>query len=70
MIAAEHTTGYVFKLAIKQPYAFSDIVFIAPTWRGPLPTMGANPNIAAMVRGIVRVLTDRYANAYSWSRTL
>ncbi|MBD2295465.1 alpha/beta hydrolase [Anabaena sphaerica FACHB-251] len=54
VVAAGHATGYVLKLAVKQPDAFSQIVLIAPTWRGPLPTMGANANIAAMVRGIVR----------------
>jgi pimeloyl-ACP methyl ester carboxylesterase len=54
VVAAGHATGYVLKLAVKQPDAFSRIVLLAPTWRGPLPTMGANANIAAMVRGMVR----------------
>ncbi|MBD2691869.1 alpha/beta fold hydrolase [Anabaena catenula] len=54
VVAAGHAAGYVLQLAIKQPNAFSRIVLVAPTWRGPLPTMGANPNIAAMVRGLVR----------------
>jgi pimeloyl-ACP methyl ester carboxylesterase len=54
VVAAGHAAGYVLQLAVKQPNAFSRIVLVAPTWRGPLPTMGANPNIAAMVRGLVR----------------
>ncbi|GCL39720.1 MULTISPECIES: alpha/beta hydrolase [Sphaerospermopsis] len=54
VVAAGHATGYVLKLAFKQPEAISKIVLLAPTWRGPLPTMGANANIAAMVRGMVR----------------
>ncbi|MBD2570703.1 alpha/beta fold hydrolase [Anabaena lutea] len=54
VVAAGHAAGYVLQLAVKQPNAFSRIVLVAPTWRGPLPTMGANANIAAMVRGLVR----------------
>jgi pimeloyl-ACP methyl ester carboxylesterase len=53
-VSAGHATGYILKLAVKQPETFSKIVLLAPTWRGPLPTMGANANIAAVVRGIVR----------------
>jgi pimeloyl-ACP methyl ester carboxylesterase len=44
----------VLQLAKKQPDTFSKIVLIAPTWRGPLPTMGANPTLAGVVRGLVR----------------
>jgi pimeloyl-ACP methyl ester carboxylesterase len=54
VIAAGHATGYVLKLAVKQPPAFSRIVLVAPTWCGPLPTMGASPEIAGVVRGMVR----------------
>ncbi|NET02560.1 MAG: alpha/beta hydrolase [Sphaerospermopsis sp. SIO1G1] len=54
VVAAGHASGYVLKLAVKQPEIISKIVLLAPTWRGPLPTMGANANIAAMVRGMVR----------------
>ncbi|TAF06448.1 MAG: alpha/beta hydrolase [Nostocales cyanobacterium] len=56
IVAAGHATGYVLKLPVKQPDAVVRIVLLAPTWRGPLPTMGANANIAAMVRGLVRFL--------------
>ena len=54
VLAAGHAASYVLKLAVKQPAAFAKIVLVAPTWRGPLPTMGANPQIAGMVRGLVR----------------
>lgn len=54
VVAAGHAAGYVLKIAAQQKDAFSQIALIAPTWRGPLPTMGANVKIAAMVRGIVR----------------
>ncbi|BAY12254.1 alpha/beta fold hydrolase [Calothrix sp. NIES-2098] len=54
VIAAGHAASYVLQLAVKQPAAFTKIVLVAPTWRGPLPTMGANPQVAGMVRGLVR----------------
>ncbi|OUL19235.1 alpha/beta hydrolase [Nostoc sp. T09] len=54
VLAAGHAASYVLKLAVKQPTAFAKIVLVAPTWRGPLPTMGANPQLAGMVRGLVR----------------
>ncbi len=54
VMAAGHASTYVLQLAVKQPAAFSRIVLLAPTWRGPLPTMGASQNIAGMVRGLVR----------------
>lgn len=54
VVAAGHAASYVLLLAQKQPNAFSKIVLVAPTWRGPLPTMGANQQIAGIVRGLVR----------------
>lgn len=54
VLAAGHAATYVLQLAVKQPATFAKIVLVAPTWRGPLPTMGANPQIAGMVRGLVR----------------
>ncbi|MBG1258091.1 alpha/beta fold hydrolase [Nostoc commune] len=53
-IAAGHAASYVLQLAVKQPAAFSRILLLAPTWRGPLPTMGASQQIAGMVRELVR----------------
>ncbi|HLO84946.1 MAG TPA: alpha/beta hydrolase [Nostocaceae cyanobacterium] len=54
VVAAGHAAGYVLKLAGEASTNFSRIVLVAPTWRGPLPTMGANTNIAGMVRNLVR----------------
>ncbi len=53
-IAAGHAASYVLQLAVKQSAAFSKIILLAPTWRGPLPTMGASQQIAGMVRELVR----------------
>jgi pimeloyl-ACP methyl ester carboxylesterase len=39
IVAAGHTAGYVMKLAQQQPHLFEQIILVAPTWRGPLPTM-------------------------------
>ncbi|MTJ53129.1 alpha/beta hydrolase [Anabaena sp. UHCC 0253] len=54
VIGAGHAAGYILQLALKEPQIFAKIVLLAPTWRGPLPTMGASQQIAAMVRGIIR----------------
>jgi pimeloyl-ACP methyl ester carboxylesterase len=54
VMAAGHAAGYVLQLAQNQPAVFSKIVLLAPTWRGPLPTMGASQQIASIVRGLVR----------------
>lgn len=54
VVAAGHAAGYVMQLAQKMPQSFSKIALVAPTWRGPLPTMGANPQISDMVRELVR----------------
>jgi pimeloyl-ACP methyl ester carboxylesterase len=54
VIAAGHSAAYVLQLAKKLPNVFSKIVLVAPTWRGPLPTMGANRQIADTVRETVR----------------
>ncbi|MCC5620842.1 alpha/beta fold hydrolase [Nostoc sp. CHAB 5715] len=54
VVAAGHAASYVLQLAVKQPATFSRILLLAPTWRGPLPTMGASQQIAGIVRGLVR----------------
>lgn len=54
VVAAGHAAGYVMHLAQVQPSVWSHIVLVAPTWRGPLPTMGASPQIAGAVRQTVR----------------
>jgi pimeloyl-ACP methyl ester carboxylesterase len=54
IVAAGHAAGYTMQLAQKMPQSVSRIVLVAPTWRGPLPTMGANPQVSGMVRELVR----------------
>ncbi|MGF1604368.1 MAG: alpha/beta fold hydrolase [Thermosynechococcaceae cyanobacterium] len=54
VIAAGHAAGYVMQLAAQPPFPWSRIALVAPTWRGPLPTMGASASVAGMVRGLVR----------------
>ncbi|MEB3180797.1 MAG: alpha/beta hydrolase [Nostocaceae cyanobacterium] len=54
VIAAGHSAAYVLQLAKKLPDVFAKIVLVAPTWRGPLPTMGANRQVADTVRETVR----------------
>ncbi|MBE9205908.1 alpha/beta fold hydrolase [Nostoc sp. LEGE 06077] len=54
VIAAGHTSGYALQLAQEQPQACSCLILVAPTWRGPLPTMGVPKPLAAAVRQLVR----------------
>ncbi|MCC5657564.1 alpha/beta hydrolase [Nostoc sp. XA010] len=54
VVAAGHAASYVLQLAVKQPATFLRILLLAPTWRGPLPTMGASQQIAGIVRELVR----------------
>ena len=54
IVAAGHAAGYAMQLAKNTPDSCSKIVLVAPTWRGPLPTMGATPQVAGGVRGLVR----------------
>jgi pimeloyl-ACP methyl ester carboxylesterase len=54
VVAAGHSAAYVLQLANKISTVFSRIVLVAPTWRGPLPTMGVNQQIAGIFRDLVR----------------
>ncbi len=54
VIAAGHAAVYALQLAVREPGGLSRIVLVAPTWRGPLPTMGATQQIAGIVRELVR----------------
>ncbi len=54
VVAAGHSAAYVLQLAKKIPTVFSRIVLVAPTWRGPLPTMRANHLLAGIIRDLVR----------------
>ena len=48
-VAAGHAAPYLAAAARRHPDAFSHLVLIAPTWRGPLPTM-AGPRRAGLAR--------------------
>ncbi|WP_309738316.1 alpha/beta fold hydrolase [Chamaesiphon sp. OTE_20_metabat_361] len=39
IIAAGHAAGYALNLAATVPNSVSELILVAPTWRGPLPTM-------------------------------
>ena len=39
IIAAGHGAGYALNLAASVPESVAKLVLVAPTWRGPLPTM-------------------------------
>lgn len=39
LIAAGHAAGYALQLCARRPGLIRRLVLIAPTWRGPLPTM-------------------------------
>jgi pimeloyl-ACP methyl ester carboxylesterase len=39
VVAAGHTAGYVMQLAQEQSQPWKWVVLVAPTWRGPLPSM-------------------------------
>ena len=49
VVACGHAAGYAIDLEARQPGTFTHLVLIAPTWRGPLPTMmsGRKPIQAA-----------------------
>jgi pimeloyl-ACP methyl ester carboxylesterase len=54
VIACGHAAGYAIDLQARQPGTFKCLVLIAPTWRGPLPTMmrGRKP-IQAHIRRLI-----------------
>jgi pimeloyl-ACP methyl ester carboxylesterase len=39
VVACGHAAGYAIDREARQPGTFAHLVLIAPTWRGPLPTM-------------------------------
>ena len=54
VIACGHAAGYAIDLEARHPGTFTRLVLIAPTWRGPLPTMmsGRKP-IQARIRRLI-----------------
>lgn len=55
VIAAGHAAGYAIDLAATLPNIIAKLVLVAPTWRGPLPTMarGQQPWLK-IVRELIR----------------
>jgi pimeloyl-ACP methyl ester carboxylesterase len=55
IIAAGHAAGYALNLAASLPNSVAKLVLVAPTWRGPLPTMarGQKPWLKG-VRELIR----------------
>jgi pimeloyl-ACP methyl ester carboxylesterase len=54
VVACGHAAGYAIDLEARHPRTFTHLVLIAPTWRGPLPTMmrGRKP-IQARIRRLI-----------------
>jgi pimeloyl-ACP methyl ester carboxylesterase len=50
IVAAGHAAGYAIQQAAQQPQTVSHLILVAPTWRGPLPTMmkGNRPWLASI----------------------
>ena len=55
IIAAGHAAGYALNFAAKVPNSVAKLILVAPTWRGPLPTMahGQKPWLK-LVRELIR----------------
>jgi len=54
VVAAGHAAGYVLRHFSDRPEKVPHLVLVAPTWRGPLPTMmGRRPDWLARVRSAV-----------------
>lgn len=54
-IAAGHGAAYLARAARRHPGRFRQIILVAPTWRGPLPTMfgGGRADLCARVRAAI-----------------
>jgi pimeloyl-ACP methyl ester carboxylesterase len=55
VVAAGHAAGYALHLAQQLPKQISRLVLVAPTWRGPLPSMGAAKIVTKSVEKLVRL---------------
>jgi pimeloyl-ACP methyl ester carboxylesterase len=55
IVAAGHAAGYALNIAASLPETVAKLVLVAPTWRGPLPTMarGQKPWLK-VVRALIR----------------
>ena len=56
VVAAGHAAPYALELAHSSPSPWSHIVLVAPTWRGPLPTMmGGYRPLQARLRRLIEL---------------
>jgi pimeloyl-ACP methyl ester carboxylesterase len=54
VIACGHAAGYAIELEARQPSTFTHLAVIAPTWRGPLPTMmGGRKPVQVRIRRLI-----------------
>jgi pimeloyl-ACP methyl ester carboxylesterase len=54
VLACGHAAGYAIDLEARQPSTFTHLVLIAPTWRGPLPTMmGGRKPVQERIRRLI-----------------
>ncbi len=55
IVAAGHAAGYALDLAAREPQGVAKLVLVAPTWRGPLPTMaGGQKPWFKLLRELIR----------------
>ncbi|MBI1421873.1 MAG: alpha/beta fold hydrolase [Gammaproteobacteria bacterium] len=54
IVAAGHAVGYVLRHFARHPHHGERLIFLSPTWRGPLPTMmnGDRPLFARITRAV------------------
>lgn len=70
-VAAGHAAGYLVAAAGRYPTAFGRLVLIAPTWRGPLPTMMGEARAAwfgRIRRAIERPVSGEWLYRFNISR--
>jgi hypothetical protein len=54
VVACGHAAGYAIDLEARQPSTFTRLALVAPTWRGPLPTMmGGRKPIQERIRRLI-----------------
>ncbi|GEP09669.1 alpha/beta fold hydrolase [Methylobacterium gnaphalii] len=70
-IAAGHAAGYLVAAAGRHPSLFERLVLIAPTWRGPLPTVMGEARVAwfgRIRRALERPVTGEWLYRLNVSR--
>jgi pimeloyl-ACP methyl ester carboxylesterase len=56
VVAAGHAAAYAIDLEARRPATFAKLALVAPTWRGPLPTvMGGRRPIQNRIRRLVQM---------------